>query len=97
MGDADWVRIDNDLYVESAKYSAIKLRSGTYSIEIGKEFAVSVLVDIRGFAEHSGKVRVQLEAGRLYRLRAERTYGRGYKVFFWIEDVKTGRPVFWRK
>lgn len=66
---------------------------GVYSIEWGRVFFVSVMIDPRGFAEHGSRATVTLEAGHLYRLGADRTTGPGYRVFLWIEDVTGHRVV----
>lgn len=93
LGTAQWVRID-DLRVDRARYSAVKLRPGAYDIEFGRAFGVSFLVDPRMLVEQKQSATVTLEAGHTYRLQADRTYGRGYRVYFWIEDAGTGNVVY---
>ncbi len=92
LGDASWAKIDY-IYAARSKYDRIALAPGFYSIEWGKVFVVSVMIDARGFAEHGSRAPVTLEAGHLYRLGADRTTGPGYRVFLWIEDVTEQRVI----
>jgi len=92
LGDATRAKID-DLHILGEKYSAVKLLPGTRRIEYSVTFGVSFLVDPRMSVSRTVGGTVALEAGRTYRLRADRTYGPGYKVYFWIED-DTGNVVF---
>jgi hypothetical protein len=92
LGDASWVKIGY-LYAAPPKYNRIALPPGVYPIEWGTVFLVSVMVDARGFAPHGTRMTVTLEAGHVYRLRADRTTGPGYKVFLWIVDVTDQRVV----
>ncbi len=87
MGDAYWATFD-ELRIEGAKYSAVKLLPGTYRIEYGKTWGVSFLVDPRMQVSRSFGATLALDAGRTYKLRADRTYGRGFAMYFWIEDEK---------
>ncbi|WP_116472791.1 hypothetical protein [Zobellella maritima] len=87
MGDATWAKF-NDLHIDGAKYSAVKLNPGTYRIEYSTTFGVSFMVDPRMLVSQAVNMTIDLEAGRTYRLRADRTYGRGYAMYFWIEDTQ---------
>ena len=85
--------IDGMYYIDYAKYGTVKLIPGDHRIEWGHGFAISVLVDTAGYREYWNRVRVTLEAGHAYRLEADRTHGHGYSLYFWIEDMTTGRVV----
>lgn len=87
LGNAVWAKF-NDLHIDGAKYSAVKLLPGTYRIEYSATFAVSFLVDPRMRVSRAVSASVALEAGRTYRLRADRTYGPGFTMYFWIEDAQ---------
>lgn len=92
----NWARFD-DQEIDGRKYRAVKLLPGVHHIEWQKTFGVSFLVDPRMFAKYKKSATVTLMAGHTYRLRAERTYGPGYVVFFWIEDAATGNVVWGSK
>jgi hypothetical protein len=92
LGDASWAKIEY-LYAARPRYDRIELPPGVYSIEWGRVFLVSVLVDARGFAEHGTRATVTLQADHLYRLHADRTTGPGYRTFFWIVDTTEQRVV----
>jgi hypothetical protein len=99
LGDAEWARIDNletpysDFHVRHHKYGELKLLPGSYRIEWGHVFAFSPLVNPAVRAEYKHDEAINLTEGRTYTLRADRTFGRGYRIFFWIEDATTGRVV----
>ncbi len=85
LGDAGWARI-GDLRVERPVYNSVKLKPGTYPVAYEVTFGVSYLVDPRMIVSYSANLSATLQAGRTYSLRGDRTYGHGYRVFFWIED-----------
>jgi hypothetical protein len=85
MGDATWATF-NELHVDGNKYGSVKLPPGAYHIKYSKTFAVSFLVDPRMWVSQEVSTGVVLDPGRTYRLRATRTYGPGYRMYFWIED-----------
>ncbi len=99
LGDADRVRIDDlrpgypDLHLWRGDFAAVQLLPGEYLIEWSHVFGVSVLIDPSGFAGYERRHTVALEAGHAYRLRADRTTGPGYRVFFWIEDEASGQVI----
>jgi hypothetical protein len=93
MGDGGTVKIDGMYYVESYKYSAVKLLPGPHRIEWTSTFGVSVMVDPRMIVGFGNKETVTLQAGHSYRLRADRTTGPGYRVYMWIEDTLNGNVV----
>lgn len=96
LGNVSWLQIDG-VRVEPTKYNAVHLQPATYGIEFGKVFGVSYLVDPKMFVEYMWGEMVTLEAGHTYKLQADRTYGRGYSVYFWIEDKSTGNVVYGTK
>ncbi len=96
LGSAHWARI-NELHVKRLKYVIVKVLPGVHRLEWGRTFGVSYLVDPRMIVEYKESATVTLDAGRSYRLRAERTTGRGYRVYFWIEDALTRNVVYGTK
>ena len=82
---------------DCSKYGSIKLAPGAHHIKWSRTFGVSVMVDPRMQATYSGNAQVELEAGHTYALRSDRTYGMGYRVFFWIEDTHTGSVIWGTK
>jgi hypothetical protein len=91
------VIIDDMHYVNSGKYGTVKLAAGPHKIKWVGNFVVSVLVEPSGHAIFNVISDVNLEAGHDYKLLMDRTTGRGYKVYFWIEDTTTGERVWGRK
>jgi hypothetical protein len=92
LGDASWARIEY-AYAARPKHAVIEVPPGVHQIEWGRVFAVSVMINASGFAEHGTRATVTLEAGHRYRLGADRTHGPGYEVFLWIEDLTAQRVV----
>lgn len=96
LGDAAWVRIDNpdipysDMLVHRADYARVKLLPGRYRIEWGKVFGFSPYVNPAVLAEYDGGETVLLERGHVYTLRADRTTGPGFIIYFWVEDETMG-------
>ena len=97
MRDGGSVKIDGMYYVESSKYSIVKLLPGSHRLEWTSTFGVSVMVDPRMIVESGRKETIILQAGHIYRFRADRTTGPGYKVYMWIEDTLTGSVVGGKK
>ncbi|NIM29686.1 MAG: hypothetical protein GTO67_12925 [Gammaproteobacteria bacterium] len=99
LGDAEWAKIDSldtpyrDFHVSHHMYGEIKLMAGEYHIEWGRVFGFSPLVNPAMSAEYKHDEAISLTDGHSYTLHAQRTYGRGYRVFFWVEDNTTGRVV----
>jgi hypothetical protein len=83
----------NGRLVTRGDWSEVHLLPGEHTIRWQTEFGVSVTIEPSGFATRGTEVIVQLEAGRVYRLSADRTKGRGYRTYLWIEDASTGAVV----
>ena len=92
LGDADAAEFNGRL-VTRGDWSEVHLLPGEHVIRWQTEFGVSVMIEPSGFATRSTEVIAQLEAGRVYRLRADRTKGLGYRAYLWIEDASTGAVV----
>lgn len=86
LDDVDWIQLDT-LRVDHTEYGTMELPPGTYCVEMGKLFGVSVLVDPRMWVEHTATGKVRVEPGRTYRLAADRSTGPGYTVSFTLVDV----------
>ncbi len=99
LGDADWARVDligpehDDLYLNRNQYGAVNLLPGRYQIEWGHTFGFSVMVEPAMLLSFERRETVALSAGHTYTLHADRTYGHGYRVFFWITDDTTGATI----
>jgi hypothetical protein len=97
IGRAGSVQIDGMYYIEGSEYSMVKLMPGSHRIEWTKLFGISVMVDPRGIVAFELKETIILQAGHIYKLRADRTHGHGYRVYMWIEDTSTGSVVVGNK
>jgi hypothetical protein len=93
IGRAASIQIDGMYYIEGSEYSIVKLMPGSHRIEWTNLFGISVMVDSRGIVAFDLKETIILQAGHLYKLRADRTHGHGYRVYMWIEDTSTGSVV----
>jgi hypothetical protein len=93
--EVDWAKF-NDLHVDGQKYSAVKLLPGPYRIEYSRTFGTSFLVNPNMSVSRAVHATIKLEANRTYRLRADRTYGQGFRIYFWIEDAE-GNTVYGTK
>jgi hypothetical protein len=90
----DRVRVD-DQEIDGMKYGSIKLLPGPHEISWSHTFLVSVTVEPSGRAIFDvGPAAVELEAGHSYRLVSHRTVGRGYRVYFRIEEASSGLAVW---
>lgn len=92
MGEASAAEF-NGRPVSSRDWTEVHLLPGEYTVRWQAGFGVSVLIEPSGYATGGRESRVCLDAGQTYRLRADRTTGHGYRMFFWIEDVATGAVV----
>lgn len=92
LGDAQAVEIDGRP-VSHADWTEVHVLPGRQTVRWQTEFGVSVTVEPSGFATGGSEAHVELEAGRVYVFRADRSHGAGYRMYFWIEDVDGGRVV----
>lgn len=75
-------------------YRDAHLTPGKHTITLRRWFTVSVTIVPRGSIDATSiPLAVDLRAGHVYELHADRTTGPGFKVFFWIEDSETGELV----
>jgi len=79
--------------VSRRDWSEVHLLPGEHTIRWQAEFGVSVMIEPSGFASRGREAGVQLEAGKVYRLRADRTTGPGYRTYLWIQEASTGAVV----
>jgi hypothetical protein len=93
LGAAYEAIIDDSYYVSQEKYGNVKLPAGVHRIRWNTVFGVSVMVEPAGYAGFEIFSDVTLEAGHTYRIFADRTTGIGYKVYYWIKDMTSGRIV----
>lgn len=92
LGDAAALEVDGRP-VSRADWSEVHVLPGTHRLRWQTEFGVSALIDPSMIATGGREAEVSLDAGRVYVLRAERTTGPGYQMFFWVEEVGSGRVV----
>jgi hypothetical protein len=81
------------LVFSAHEYASAKLLPGEYHLNWSVHFGVSVLVDSSGFGEADTATIAQLNAGRTYIAKFERTYGPGYQTYLWLEDFDSGEVV----
>ena len=92
LGDAGAAKFDGRIAARG-DWSEVLLLPGEHLIEWQTEFGVSVLVEPSGFATGGNEAKVMLVAGHVYTLRADRTTGPGYRMFFWIRDDTTQQVI----
>ena len=92
LGSASEAIIDG-MKVDRSNYGTVTLLPGPHEIRWNTWFGVSVLVDSSGFATRESEQVVELKAGHTYILKADRTYGRGYRTYLWIEDTSSGEVI----
>jgi hypothetical protein len=92
LGDAGVAEFDGRV-AERTDWSGVQLAPGKHAIRWQTEFGVSVLVEPSGFATGGNEAQVELIAGHVYTLRADRTTGPGYRMFFWIRDETAQQVV----
>lgn len=92
LSGLDQITIDG-LKVNRWEYNQVLLLPGEHQIELAKEFGFSVLVDPAMLRTFGKTLNVNFEAGKTYRLIADRTTGQGYRIFFWIEESDSGQVV----
>ncbi|MFC1824847.1 tetratricopeptide repeat protein [Thermodesulfobacteriota bacterium] len=94
LGDrVDWIRVEN-IHIEHKKFGIIMLLPGTYSIEWGTTFGVSMFIKLSGKDERNWKETFNLKAGHIYSVHTDRTTGPGYRVFSWVID-ETEKVKIW--
>ena len=78
-------------------YSEAHLPPGNYYVTAYCWFGVSVLIVPRGYVEATRSFSLNMEAGHIYELHADRTTGPGFRLYFWVEDATTGFVVAGQK
>lgn len=86
------VRIDR-LLVSADDYRIVELPPGEHHIAWEAAFGVSVMVNPAMQDSAALERTLHLAAGHRYLVRADRTYGQGYRMYLWIEDAKTGEVL----
>jgi hypothetical protein len=92
MGDAGVAEFDGRVATR-ADWTDVQLLPGTHTIRWQTEFGVSVMIEPSGFASGGNSAEVTVLAGHVYALRADRTTGFGYRMYFWILDETTGEVI----
>ncbi len=86
LGDADTAKFDGRVAARQ-DWSEVHLLPGEHSIELKTFlFGVSVMIEPSGFATGGNGAKIMLMAGHVYTLKADRTTGNNYRLFFWIVD-----------
>lgn len=91
MGDAGAAEFDGRA-ASARDWTEVHLLPGEHRIRWQTEFGVSAMVDPAMFVTGGNEASVTLAAGHVYSLRADRTTGPGYRLFFWITD-DTSREI----
>jgi hypothetical protein len=92
LGDAAAAEFDGRP-VSAGDWTAVHLAPGTHAIRWVTEFGASVMVAPGGVIHGGSTVQPTLEAGHVYTLKAGRTYGYNFVLYFWIVDETTGQVV----
>ena len=74
-------------------YASARLRPGLHAVTLNRWFVVSVLLVSRGYVDAVKTYSVNLQAGHVYELHADRTTGPGFRIAMWIKDATTGEIV----
>ena len=88
MGDAGAAEFDGRR-ASARDWTEVHLLPGEHRIRWQTEFGVSAMVNPAMFVTGGNEASVTLAAGHVYSLRADRTTGPGYRMFFWITDDTT--------
>lgn len=92
LGDATQLEVDGRP-ASQADWTEVHVLPGSHRLRWQSAFGVSVLVEPGMIATGGREAEVALEAGRVYVLRADRTTGPDYRMFFWVEEAGSGRVV----
>jgi len=92
LTDAYYTVIDG-FNVGRSDYQQVYILPGKHEILWGKWFAFSVMVEPSMWGKGEGSAVVDLKAGHTYELYADRTYGHGYKLYFWIQDADSQEVI----
>jgi hypothetical protein len=89
IADVHAVTVDG-LQVTRWDYGTVQLLPGTHTLLIEKGYGFSVMVEPSMHGTFENSLEVEVEAGRTYKVISDRTYGHGYRVYFWVEDAASG-------
>jgi len=92
LGDAGVAMFDGRI-ARRGDWGEVQLLPGEHTIVWQTEFTVSAMVEPSGFAYGGREEKIMLHAGHVYTLKADRTTGRGYRMYFWVRDETTQRVV----
>ena len=92
ISGVDSVTIDK-LHVKRWDYETVLVLPGRHEVVTGKGFGFSVMVEPAMYGEFERSLEVDLEAGKVYRVKGDRTHGQGYRVYLWIEDAESGEVI----
>jgi hypothetical protein len=92
LKDAVEARI-GDRKVSPGDYARVQVLPGLHRIDWQCLYGVSVMVEPSGFASAAASGQVQLEAGHIYSLHCDRTFGQGYTTYQWITDDTMGETI----
>lgn len=92
ISHVDTITVDK-LKVNRWDYGTVHLLPGTHALRIEKSYGFSVMVEPSMHGSFENTLDVELEAGRTYKVKSERTHGQGYRVFFWVEDAASDEVI----
>lgn len=90
------LRVDGYM-VAGTDWNEVLLLPGRHEVDCIVTYGASVMVEAGGIGQASAHLEADLAAGHAYVIRYKRTYGQGYQVWGWIEDVADGSVVTGRK
>jgi hypothetical protein len=83
--NVEWLKVSGHI-ISHKEFGEMILQPGSYEIEWGTYFGVSVLVKSSGRDKRTWRGSINLRPGYTYTIYADRTLGVGYVVTSWIED-----------
>lgn len=92
ISHVDTITVDK-LRVNRWDYGTVHVLPGIHSLRIEKSYGFSVMVEPSMHGSFEYTLDVELEAGKTYKVKSERTHGQGYRVFFWVEDVESDEVI----
>lgn len=92
LAGVDFVVIDG-LQVNRADYARALLLPGKHRVAINKTFGFSVMVEPSMMGSFESSLEVPLAAGKVYRIKGDRTHGHDYRIYLWVEEEDSGEVV----
>lgn len=88
----DSVIIDG-LEVSRWDYGTVLLLPGEHQLVSTETFGFSVLIEPAMLGTFESTLDVTLAPGKVYKVIGDRTTGHGYRIYFWVEEVQSGKVI----